>query len=55
MYVEQQLQLDHDDHDRTRYRGLAHKLCNLRAGAIKGNRQRARKRAYIKAATAGRW
>lgn len=33
--------LDHDDHDRTRYRGVAHGVCNVRAGAVKGNRQRA--------------
>jgi hypothetical protein len=32
--------LDHDDEDRTRYRGVAHPSCNVRAGAIKGNRER---------------
>lgn len=32
--------LDHDDNDRTRYRGVAHPACNVRAGAVKGNRQR---------------
>jgi hypothetical protein len=33
------LQLDHSD-DRTGYRGLAHAVCNLRAGARKGNAMR---------------
>ena len=29
--------LDHDDHDRTKYKGPAHALCNIRAGARKGS------------------
>lgn len=33
--------LDHDDNDRTRYRGVACATCNTRAGAIKGNTSRA--------------
>ncbi|MCP2339179.1 hypothetical protein [Actinomadura rupiterrae] len=39
MYPDQALHLDHED-DRSGYRGLAHAACNVRAGAIKGNRQR---------------
>lgn len=35
------LELDHDDDDRSRYRGLAHAACNRRAGGEKSQRQRA--------------
>jgi len=38
MYHGQQLHLDHDDHDRSRYLGLSHRVCNLRAAAVKLNR-----------------
>jgi hypothetical protein len=31
----QALHLDHDDYDRTRYRGFSHQACNLRAAARK--------------------
>jgi hypothetical protein len=31
MYPEQSLHLDHDDHDRTQYRGLSHAHCNIAA------------------------
>lgn len=40
--------LDHDDHDRTRYRGPAHRACNRKAGGklgatiIHARRRRAR-------------
>lgn len=34
------LDLDHEDYDPTRYRGLAHSVCNRRAGAVKGNQAR---------------
>lgn len=36
----QELHLDHDDNDRTQYRGFSHAKCNVSAGAVKGNRQR---------------
>jgi len=29
--------LDHDDDDRSRYRGVSHAVCNLRAAAAKTN------------------
>lgn len=41
--------LDHRD-DRTGYLGPAHRYCNRRAGAIKGNRQR-----YVNRRTALTW
>lgn len=31
------LHLDHDDHDRRKYLGFAHRACNIRAGALKAN------------------
>jgi hypothetical protein len=34
------LDLDHNDHDPTTYRGLAHRGCNRAAGAVKGNHAR---------------
>ena len=34
------LDLDHNDHDPTTYRGLAHRSCNRAAGAVKGNHAR---------------
>lgn len=40
MWPGDELHLDHDDRDRTRYRGLAHARCNVSAGAIRGNRMR---------------
>lgn len=33
--------LDHDDHDRTKYRGIAHAKCNLSAGGRKSQWPRA--------------
>jgi hypothetical protein len=36
----QPLDLDHDDDNPSRYRGVAHSHCNRSAGAAKGNRQR---------------
>lgn len=33
------LHLDHDDHDRRRYRGLAHAQCNVIAGARLGGQR----------------
>ena len=52
MLPSQELHLGHDDHDRTKYRGIEHAQCNVRAGAIKGNearraRPRRRRRAVI--------
>jgi hypothetical protein len=44
--------LDHTD-DRTGYRGPAHRHCNRRAGAIKGNKQR--NRAPRRPAVPRRW
>lgn len=38
--VGQLLDLGHDDHDRTVYRGLEHRHCNRAAGATLGNRRR---------------
>lgn len=32
--------LDHDDDDRSKYRGPAHQDCNSKAGAEKGNQNR---------------
>lgn len=40
----QKLELDHDDHDRTLYRGMAHARCNRAAGARKLNAMRRMKR-----------
>lgn len=40
MYSSQRLELGHDDAGG--YLGLVHKVCNARAGAIKGNRNRGR-------------
>lgn len=34
--------LDHHDHDRSRYIGVAHPSCNRSAGARKGNARRRR-------------
>ena len=46
MYPDQALDLGHDDHDRTQYRGLEHRgPCNRAAGARKGNRMRGLRRA----------
>lgn len=42
MYPDQKLHLDHADDDRNAYIGLTHAQCNLRAGAIRGNRLRKR-------------
>ena len=39
----QPLHLDHDDDDLGRYLGYAHAGCNVRAGAAKGGRERARR------------
>ena len=33
----QELHLDHDDYDRTKYRGFSHKACNLKAAARMSN------------------
>lgn len=35
------LELDHEDDDRTRYKGLAHEWCNRRAGGQKSQRMAA--------------
>lgn len=43
MYRSQDLELDHDDTDRTRYLGLSHARCNRAAGGHKSaSNQRAR-------------
>jgi hypothetical protein len=42
MYPDQKLHFDHADDDRNYYLGLSHASCNLRAGAIRGNRLRKR-------------
>jgi hypothetical protein len=36
MYAYQGIDLDHDDDDPTRYRGLSHSTCNSAAGGAKG-------------------
>ena len=36
MWTAENLDLDHDDDDRSRYLGLAHRSCNRAAGARKG-------------------
>ncbi len=43
----QKLDLDHDDDNAARYRGVAHAHCNRSAGATKGNRARTTKRRRI--------
>ncbi|MGZ4560252.1 MAG: hypothetical protein ACXVXJ_04655 [Mycobacteriaceae bacterium] len=40
MYHGQVLHLDHDDHDRTKYLGLAHARCNTAAGGRASGRAR---------------
>lgn len=40
MYPHQPLDLDHDDNDRSRYRGFSHASCNRAAGARKANARR---------------
>lgn len=40
MMTKRGLELDHEDDDRTRYRGLAHAECNRRAGGEKSARLR---------------
>lgn len=56
------LHLDHDDYDKTRYRGFAHgsapcpvckKRCNLRAAALLGNARQKRERTNV--ASTLRW
>ena len=42
MLAGQAVQLDHDDQDPSRYLGWSHASCNARAGAVNGNRARAR-------------
>ena len=48
--------LDHDDHDRTRYRGPSHPACNLKAAGIKGAATvNAPRRKVIRTRTSRRW
>lgn len=37
MYHGEHLDLDHNPHDTTQYRGLAHRYCNRSDGAKRGN------------------
>jgi len=46
MFRSQQLDLDHTP-DRKGWKGLSHRACNRRAGAINGNRARGQKLAKI--------
>lgn len=46
----QPLHLDHDDNDRTQYRGFSHAACNTAAGARKGNRARSQQQQYTSSA-----
>lgn len=47
------LHLDHDDHDKTIYRGFSHGACNQSAAGELGNaRQRAQRRLLPKSVTA---
>jgi hypothetical protein len=53
MYKGQALDLDHDDHDRSRYRAqpLSHASCNRAAGAAFGNKRRRRRGSIPEAPT----
>jgi hypothetical protein len=43
----QALHLDHDDFDRTEYRGFSHAACNVKAAARKGRAQQLKRRLVI--------
>jgi hypothetical protein len=43
----QALHLDHDDYDRTKYRGFSHAACNVKAAARKGRAQPLKRRLVI--------
>jgi hypothetical protein len=43
----QALHLDHDDHDRSKYRGFSHAACNLKAAARKGRAQQLKRRLVV--------